>query len=89
MKKKNLLLIILLIVDLFVLGVFIKYSGTPTGESGIEIEQMYIGNIKTKKFHYPGCDGAERMDDANKVYLNCTREEAISTGYSPCSNCEP
>ncbi|KMY68834.1 hypothetical protein AAU61_04405 [Desulfocarbo indianensis] len=46
----------------------------------------YHGNVKTKKFHRPGC----------RYYLcrNClarfaTREEAIRAGYAPCKVCRP
>ncbi len=49
----------------------------------------YIANKNTKKFHYPSCNSVKQMKDSNKKYLNCTREAAISQGYSPCRNCNP
>ena len=47
----------------------------------------YIGNSNTKKFHYPECGAVSQMKEKNKVYLNCTRDEAIRDGYTPCGRC--
>ena len=47
----------------------------------------YIGNANTKKFHYPDCGAVSQMKEKNKVYLNCTRDEAIKDGYNPCGRC--
>lgn len=49
----------------------------------------YIGNRNTKKFHFPYCHSVNQMSDKNKVYMNCTRDEVISSGYNPCGNCNP
>ena len=49
----------------------------------------YIGNRNTKKFQYPECSSVGRMKEKNKVYLNCTRDEAIADGYAPCGRCCP
>ena len=49
----------------------------------------YIGNKNTKKLHYPSCHSVKQMKDSNKEYLTCTREQALSRGYSPCGNCDP
>lgn len=49
----------------------------------------YIANKNTKKFHYPYCHSVDQMKDKNKKSLYCTRDEAISQGYSPCGNCNP
>lgn len=49
----------------------------------------YIANKNTKKFHYPHCHSVDQMKEKNKQYLTCTRNEAVSQGYSPCGNCNP
>lgn len=49
---------------------------------------VYIGNKKSKKFHYASCSSVKDMKEKNKVELN-TREEAIEKGYVPCKNCNP
>lgn len=49
----------------------------------------YIGNKNSKKLHYPDCGSVKQMKDTNKVYLNCTRDQALAQGYDPCKNCNP
>lgn len=49
----------------------------------------YIGNKNSKKFHYPYCHSVDQMKETNKKYMTCTRDQAISQGYSPCGNCNP
>ena len=46
----------------------------------------YIGNINTKKFHFPTCSGLPL--EKNRTYFD-SREEAVSAGYSPCGICKP
>lgn len=48
----------------------------------------YVGNSNTKKFHLPNCKSISQMNDENKVYLNCTRDEAIKH-FKPCKRCNP
>ncbi len=48
----------------------------------------YILNTNTKKFHYPDCKSVKQMTEKNKKAYSGSREELISTGYSPCGNCD-
>ncbi|MBR2714669.1 MAG: MBL fold metallo-hydrolase [Ruminococcus sp.] len=48
----------------------------------------YIGNKKSMKFHYHGCQSVDEMKPENKVALN-NRDEAINNGYAPCKICNP
>ncbi|MGV8083369.1 MAG: Ada metal-binding domain-containing protein [Coriobacteriia bacterium] len=48
----------------------------------------YIGNRKSKIFHYPDCSSVDDMKESNKVGL-ASREEAINKGYVPCKRCNP
>ena len=52
------------------------------------LASSYVGNAKTKKFHYADCSMVNKMNPANKVFLN-TRDEAIGAGYVPCKRCNP
>ena len=52
-------------------------------------EYDYIVHKKSKKFHYPSCRHAENMNEENRIYFSCTRDEAISQGYDPCGTCKP
>lgn len=65
-----------------------KQENTIT-ESSNAVTSSYIGNKNTKKFHYTHCSSVKKMKDSNKAYLECTRDQAISQGYSPCGNCNP
>ena len=49
----------------------------------------YIANNHTLKFDRPNCRSVKQMNDENKIYLNCTRADAINRGYEPCKHCEP
>ena len=54
-----------------------------------EATHSYIANSNTGKLHYAGCYSVDRMKESNKVYMTCTRSEALARGYSPCKNCNP
>lgn len=49
---------------------------------------QYIGNKKSKKFHYTDCASVNDIKEGNKVSLY-SRDEAINMGYSPCGRCKP
>lgn len=44
----------------------------------------YIGNKKSKKFHFPECSSVNVMKESNKVFFNCSRDEIISDGFVAC-----
>ncbi len=67
-----------------------KSTSAQNSENAINQKNCeYIGNANTKKFHYPECGAVSQMKEKNKVYLNCTRNEAIKDGYTPCGRCNP
>lgn len=49
----------------------------------------YVLNTKTKRFHYPYCNGVLDMKDENREDFYGTRDEAIERGYKPCGTCNP
>lgn len=59
---------------------------TTTYNSGTS--DSYVGNSNTHKFHAPGCGDVNKMKPSNKVYFS-SRDEAVSSGYSPCGHCHP
>lgn len=59
----------------------------PAEQNNNSANTTFIANKNTKKFHYPYCSSVKQMKDKNKKELNCSREEAIQQGYSPCGNC--
>lgn len=67
---------------------------TPKKETNQQTQNVsptvnYIANKNSKKLHYTWCHSVDQMKESNKVYLTCTREQALSQGFSPCGNCEP
>ena len=52
-------------------------------------EVLYVCNTNTKKFHYPGCDSVNQMNESNRMNTNLSRDELIAQGYQPCGNCHP
>ena len=63
-------------------------TATSTTVDSTEVK-TYIVNVKSKKFHNPDCDGAKKMNAANKKQYKGTRQSLISNGYSPCQKCNP
>lgn len=61
----------------------------PSQSSGSSSSASYIANKNTKKFHYPSCSSVGQMNESNKEYLNCSREQAIQQGFEPCGRCSP
>ena len=53
-----------------------------------QIQQQYVGSVKSDKFHYPGCRWAQNIHGENEVWFS-SREEAINCGYVPCQTCRP
>lgn len=58
----------------------------PSDNTNSNGSSEYIGNVKSKKFHYPTCHSLPA--EHNREYLS-SRKEAISKGYSSCGNCCP
>ena len=52
------------------------------------MEEQYICNTRTFRFHRPECSGAAKISAQNRKIVS-TREEALNQGYSPCRNCKP
>ena len=49
-------------------------------------EEIYIGNLKSKKFHTAQCSNLP--GEKNRIYF-ATSEEALSQGYTACGGCNP
>ncbi|MCA1905129.1 MAG: hypothetical protein LDL11_00890 [Desulfarculus sp.] len=47
---------------------------------------VYHGNLKSKKFHRPGC---RYYDCPNCQAVFRSREQALAAGYLPCRVCRP
>lgn len=54
----------------------------------VSIEEYYIGNSRSFRFHRPACPSVEKLKDENRIIFY-SRDEAFHEGYSPCRNCRP
>jgi micrococcal nuclease len=62
---------------------------TPPNQSQSNMAiQAYWGNMKTRRFHYPWCKAAKKLD-TNHLQFFQNREDAIDAGLSPCKQCKP
>lgn len=66
----------------------VKPGISEQGATNPNISAEYIGNSNSRVFHKSGCGSANTMKAENKVFFK-SREDAISTGYSPCKRCKP
>ena len=67
-----------------------KIESDLNGEKAADpVEEEYILNTNTKKFHYPYCDSVNDMKEKNKEVFSGTREDVIARGYAPCKRCNP
>lgn len=57
--------------------------GKTDGKTG-----SFVGNKNSHVFHKPDCSSAKKAKSENKVYFS-TRDEAVSSGYTPCKRCSP
>lgn len=48
----------------------------------------YIGNTRSKKFHYSHCSTIKNPNASHFVGFN-SRDEAIAAGYVACKRCKP
>jgi DNA-entry nuclease len=53
------------------------------------IEQTYILNTNTHKFHDPSCSCVDDIKDSNKETYTGSRDNLIAQGYEPCGQCKP
>lgn len=65
-------------------------ASTSSGNTGetrdTAIAYSYIGNKRTKKYHYPFCS---YLPDNNNQIVFSSAEDAEAQGYDPCLRCNP
>ncbi|MCI1966876.1 MAG: DNA/RNA non-specific endonuclease [Oscillospiraceae bacterium] len=53
------------------------------------VEQTYILNTSTHKFHLPSCSSVDDIKHSNKKTFTGTRDDLLAQGYEPCGQCKP
>jgi hypothetical protein len=51
-------------------------------------ELIFVGSIKSNKYHYPSCQWAKKIHPNNLITFPSARD-AQSKGYVPCKVCHP
>lgn len=49
---------------------------------------VFVGSIKSDKYHYPSCSAAKRIKPENEIWFSSS-EDARAHGYVPCGICHP
>lgn len=69
-------------------------SGTSTIESPAAISEIpatttgqFVASKSGTKYYLPGCSGADRISNANKVFF-ASASAAVAAGYAPAANCK-
>lgn len=57
-------------------------------DGAVKTSGLYLGSVKSDKYHNPTCRHAETIADYNQIWFD-TKEEAQQAGYSPCKVCKP
>ncbi len=66
----------------------IQNIGQPLYDGNIYEFDYYVANINSKKFHYPDCRYAKKMD-ATSIRIEKSYDVLINEGYVPCKVCKP
>jgi hypothetical protein len=51
-------------------------------------EKVFVGSIKSDKYHYPSCQWAEKIKPENEIWFSSS-QDARNQGYIPCKVCSP
>ncbi len=51
-------------------------------------EGVFVGSIKSNKYHYPSCQWAEKIKPENEIWFSSS-QDARNQGYVPCKVCSP
>ena len=54
-----------------------------------DVEETYVLNTKSKKFHLPECEGAQSISEQNRETYTGSRNALVEQGYKPCGSCNP
>ena len=61
-------------------------TGKATTAQEATVAKVYVASKNSTKYHLPGCSGAKRITEANKIWFS-SKAEAEATGRTPAANC--
>jgi hypothetical protein len=51
-------------------------------------ERVFVGSIKSSKYHYPNCQWATKIKPENEIWFSSS-QDARNQGYVACKVCSP
>lgn len=51
-------------------------------------EKVFVGSIKSDKYHYPSCQWAKKIKPENEIWFSSS-QDARNQGYVACKVCSP
>jgi hypothetical protein len=51
-------------------------------------EYVFVGSIKSDKYHFPSCRAAQKIKPENEIWFTSSAD-ARAHGYVPCGICNP
>ena len=51
-------------------------------------ERVFVGSIKSSKYHYPSCQWAKKIKPENEIWFSSS-QDARNQGYVACKVCSP
>ena len=59
-----------------------------SANNDVSEQKVFVGSIKSNKYHYPDCTWAEKIKPENEIWFS-SAEDARAHGYVPCKVCNP
>lgn len=66
-----------------------NYNDGVNDSDDSDMDECYVINTNTKKFHSMECSSVEKISEGNKLTYYGSRDEVILQGFEPCGNCKP
>lgn len=63
-------------------------TATTSVPSSGQSNGIFVGSIKSDKYHYPSCGSAKNIHPENEIWFSSS-QDARSHGYVPCARCNP
>jgi hypothetical protein len=64
------------------------YGNLTSIDSLASEEKVFVGSIKSNKYHYPACEWAKKIKPSNEIWFSSSAD-AVAHGYVPCKVCNP
>ncbi|VVB73091.1 Metal binding domain of Ada [uncultured archaeon] len=66
----------------------VTHTSADHAKEAVAKADVFVGSIKSNKYHYPSCQWAEKIKPENKIWFSSSAD-ARAQGYSPCKVCNP